>query len=167
MFAVWAPSRRPTTSVTVAKICRGSLAPATRVATRRSAACSSRSNCTAEEPADASIHCHHPRTAGGLSHIDSPGSVLARRDLVDRALRERHDVQVAVRARLDIRAHPEVAAEQEALALGDLPLVDVVRDAVLKSRVVGVHRAAVAAELDPEQVTALEEVAGAGHEQVA
>src|SRR5829696_9600610 len=65
MFAVWAPSRRPTSSVTVAKTCLGSLAPATRVATRRSAACSSRSICTAEEPAEASIPCHHPRTADG------------------------------------------------------------------------------------------------------
>jgi hypothetical protein len=58
--------------------------------------------------------------------------LVAAIDLIDRAVRERHDVEVAVRAGLDVRADAEVATEEQGLALGDLPLVDVVGDAVLQ-----------------------------------
>src|SRR5688500_11556948 len=93
-------------------------------------------------------------------------SAPALTDPVHRAARERHDVQLAVRAGLDVGHGADVAAEQARLALRDLPLADVVGDAVLEPRVVHVDAAAVARQLKAEQVTALEEVTRAAHEEV-
>src|SRR5688572_14030028 len=75
----------------------------------------------------------------------------------DRALGQRDDVEPPVGTGLDIRADTEVAPEEQALALGDLPLVEVVGDAVLEARVVDGHAGAVVAELDAEEVAALEQ----------
>ena len=68
---------------------------------------------------------------------------------------------------MNVGHEPEVTAEEQALALGDLPLADVVGDAVLGPPVVDRHPAPVAGELDAEQVPSLQEVARAAREQVA
>src|SRR5918994_6329013 len=74
-------------------------------------------------------------------------SRLSALDLVHRAVRQRHDVEVAVRPGLHVGSDAEVASEQQALALGDLPLVQVVGDAVLEPRVVDADLAPVAAQV--------------------
>src|SRR5215204_3377939 len=91
----------------------------------------------------------------------------AREDLVHGTVGVGDEVEVAVGSGVDVRDDPEVAPEEQALALGDLPLADVVGDAVFEPRVVDRHVAAVAGQLDAEQVAAREEVACAAHEQVA
>ena len=48
----------------------------------------------------------------------------------------RDDVEVAVRPLDDVGRDPEVAAEEQRLALGDLVLVDVVRDPVVEPGIV-------------------------------
>ena len=54
-------------------------------------------------------------------------------DLVDRACLVRQEEEVAVRAGQDLRDDPEVAAEEQALALDEVPLVDVVGDQVVRA----------------------------------
>jgi hypothetical protein len=80
-------------------------------------------------------------------------------DLVDRAVAQRDDVQVAVRAGLEVRPDAEVAAEEQRLALNQVPLVDVVGDLVVEPRVVDVDVTPAAREVEAEDVPALQEVA--------
>ena len=98
---------------------------------------------------------------------DETKPLVAAIDLIDRAVGERDDVEVAVRAGVDVGADAEVAAEEQALALRDLPLADVVRDAILEPRIVHGNLAAVARQLQPEQMSALEERPGARDEEIA
>src|SRR5262249_3594310 len=74
-------------------------------------------------------------------------------DFEDSTLRQRDHEQVAVGSRLDIRRDSKALAEQQALALGEIPLVEVVRHPVLQPRIAEdqIHSALV--EFQPEQVT--------------
>jgi hypothetical protein len=87
-------------------------------------------------------------------------------DLVDVPVGERDDVEVPVRTGLDVGADAELLAEPDAFALRDLPLVDVVGDAVGETRVVDVDALPVVGQLEAEQRAALEEVACRADEQV-
>ena len=81
MFAVCAPSKPPTSAVTVENTRAGSPALATSVATRRSAACSSSRACTAG-PSEASIvppTFSYVPTASGCCRAATPGSQGAER----------------------------------------------------------------------------------------
>src|SRR5687768_12309906 len=84
MFAVWAASSRPTSSVTVANTSAGSLALATMVATRLSAACSTSRSCTSEEPAEASIEdqpSHTGMSKSAFRHSRAASGALATRGI--------------------------------------------------------------------------------------
>jgi hypothetical protein len=52
---------------------------------------------------------------------------------------------------MHVGADPEVPADQQAFALGDLPLVEVVGDAILQARIVNSDRAAVSCQVEVEQ----------------
>jgi hypothetical protein len=56
-------------------------------------------------------------------------------DFVDRALIRRDHEQVAVRPGLDVGHDPEVRADEQALAFGDVELAVVAGDPVLQPRV--------------------------------
>ena len=56
-------------------------------------------------------------------------------DLVDRACLIGQQEEIAVRAGEDLGDDPEVPAEEQALALDEVPLVDVVGDQVVQVRV--------------------------------
>src|SRR5581483_884740 len=88
-------------------------------------------------------------------------------DLVNRAVRERDDKQVAIRPGLDVGADPEVTPEEQALAFGDVKFVSVVGHTVFEPRVIHGDPAAVAGQVEVEQVSAGERRPGGAHEQVA
>src|SRR6266496_604320 len=87
-------------------------------------------------------------------------------DLVDRALVQRDEEQVAVRRGLDVGDDPEVRADEQAFALGEVELVVVVGDPVGQPRVVDADLPAVPGQVEVEQVPAGEEGAGGADEQV-
>ena len=66
----------------------------------------------------------------------------------------RDHVQVAVGSRLDVGDDPEIAADEQALALGDVVLGVVVGHAVVQPRIVE-HEGCGACQLETEQVAAL------------
>src|SRR5919106_6612814 len=78
------------------------------------------------------------------------------KNLVDRAVRERHDEQIAVRAGLDVGADAEVSPKQQAFALGDVELVEVVGDAIFQSWIVDGDLTTVAGEIEVEQLSSQE-----------
>src|SRR6266511_5616902 len=88
-------------------------------------------------------------------------------DLVDRAVGDRGDEQVAVRSRLDIRRDAEVPADQQALALREVVLRVVVGDPVLQAWIVDGDLLAVARQVEPEQVSAGRQRGRRPDEQVA
>ena len=104
-------------------------------------------------------------------------SLLPTMNLVDRAVRERHEEQVAVRPGLDVGDDAEVPAEQQALALDDGPgvcrgvgrrrLVEVVGDPVLQPGIIHPDLPAVAGQVEAPQEATFEERPGGTHEEVA
>jgi hypothetical protein len=83
-------------------------------------------------------------------------------DLVDRACLVRQEEEVAVRPGEDLDEDPEVPADEQALALDDVPRVGVVGDEVLEPRVADLDARPISGEVEVEEVAALEEVAGEG-----
>ena len=75
-----------------------------------------------DQPANAQFAPTLPQLRhNSLTETDS--SLLPPKNLVDRAVRERDNEQVAVRAGLDVGGDAEVPPEQQALALHHRPLV--------------------------------------------
>src|SRR5215203_2014516 len=103
---------------------------------------------------------------GERSH-SGPPVTSAGQDLVDRAAVRRDGVQVAVRSGLEVGDDAEAAADEQALALGDLVLRDVVGHAVGEPRVLEREVRAVLVELEAEQVSADGALGRAADEEVA
>src|SRR5919108_2254907 len=85
-------------------------------------------------------------------------------DLVDGAVRERNHEEVAVGSTLDVRDHPEVRADEQALALRHVVEVEVVRHAIGQSGVVNRDLPAVAGQVEDEERAALRLRYGEAHE---
>src|SRR4030095_8883015 len=105
-------------------------------------------------PAHPSPPSRGPRLA---ERADYPEPGLPPVDLMDRALRQGHHEQVAVRTGLDVGHDPEVRPDEQALALGDVELVAVVCDPVGQPRVVDGDLPAVAGQVEMEQVPLYQE----------
>src|SRR5207249_4186284 len=74
--------------------------------------------------------------------------------LVDRAMRERNDEQVAVRAGMDIGADSKSDPEEQAFALGDVVLGEIIGDTVFQARIAHGDVAAVAGEVESKELSA-------------
>src|SRR5688500_9671350 len=72
-----------------------------------------------------------------------------------RAVAERDDEKVAVWPGLNVGRDPEVATEQQALALCDLMFGEVVGHPVLQPRIVHADHPAVASQIEMEQIPSL------------
>src|SRR5262245_31512049 len=98
-------------------------------------------------------------------------------NLVDSAIRERDEEQIAVRAGLDVGDDSEVLAEQQAFALDDGPsvrrgvgcrrLIEIVSDGVFDPRIIHADFLSVAGQVEAPQEAPLEEWPGSTHEEVA
>ena len=98
-----------------------------------------------------SFHEQGPQTAGLARDV----SRLLPEDLVDGALREGDDEQVAVRPGLDVGGDAEVGAEEQGLALRDVVLRVVVGYQILEPWVVHRDLLPVAGQVEAEEVAAL------------
>src|SRR5438128_7875941 len=87
-------------------------------------------------------------------------------DLVDRSVGQRRHVEVAVGARDDVRADPEVLARDQSFALPLVELVVVVVDLVFQSRVAEGEVLPALIESELEQIAAGEEGPRGAHEEV-
>ena len=65
-------------------------------------------------------------------------------DLVDRAVRERDDIEISVWSRLNVRADAEAGAKQQTLTFGDVELGEVIGDAILQPWIINRDRASLA-----------------------
>lgn len=86
--------------------------------------------------------------------------------LVNGAVRERDDEQVAVRPGLNIGDHPEIRAEQQRFALDDVELARVVGDPVLEIRILDAGLHPVSRQVEMEQVPAREKRSRDAHEKL-
>jgi len=94
-------------------------------------------------------------------------SPLRPENLVDRSVAQRHKVQVTVRACMHVGAHAEVPADEQRFAFRDLPLVQVVGNAVREARIIGTDRTPVARQIEVEEVSTFEKRTCGRHEEVS
>src|SRR3954468_159583 len=126
MLAVWALSSRPTSSVTAGNMRAGSPALATRVATRRSAACSSSSAWATSGSLEVSIHrqpSHTPGSGGEVPEHPLRGQLRA-------PVGAPQDLHVVARAGV----HREVALDRIPVVVLADELVEVVVAHALRDR---------------------------------
>src|SRR4030095_10423672 len=88
--------------------------------------------------------------AGGCGRFTS----LLVVDLVDRAIRNRNDVEVAIGTLLDGWGGPESSPDQERLAFSRAELCQIVGDTIGEPRIRDIDLHAVARQCDPERATA-------------